>query len=298
MSLFAATVTDLLPSFPSRRLLVATPAGPTWTVSVRERGQGPVVVLVHGLGSSSTQWLPVMKALGAGRRLVAVDLPGFGESPLGRPSVAVADLAEVVAAMPAALNARPHLVGHSLGGAVALAAWWRAPHGFASLALLAPAGRPDPGLHLSPLLAAATRLSLARPLVARWYVSPRHMRSIARGLVGEPWRLCPVDLDGVRQSFRLCSFLTQLRGPKPVDLPGFDHRWPRTPGPVRLLWGSRDEVVPVAAAAAWQAARPGTHLGQVAGAGHLLPLEQPVLVASWLARFWQQVEHLARAFPF
>lgn len=111
------------------------------SLAVTRSGTGAPLVLLHGLGSSRRAWDPVLPALAARFDVIAVDLPGFGDSaPLyGQAEVPPARLAESVAVLLDDLGVTaPHLAGNSLGGWVALELAARRP--VASLTLLSPAG--------------------------------------------------------------------------------------------------------------------------------------------------------------
>src|SRR5215218_4273748 len=87
------------------------------------RGSGPPLVLIHGIGSQWQMWVPVLARLSRERYVVAIDLPGFGESPAlpGRPTVEAlaAAVGEFLDGL--GLGGAPHAAGNSLGGGVALA---------------------------------------------------------------------------------------------------------------------------------------------------------------------------------
>jgi len=86
-------------------------------------GAGPPLVLIHGIGSRRGAWRPVVEQLAAERETVALDLPGFGDSPPLPPGTAptVDALADAVEAFIGAQGlARPHVAGNSLGGGIAL----------------------------------------------------------------------------------------------------------------------------------------------------------------------------------
>ncbi len=107
---------------------------------VREAGRGPAVVCIHASASSSAQWRPLMDRLADRHRTLAVDLYGSGKSPAwpgGRP-LSLADEVRLLGHVLAAAGERFHLVGHSYGGAVALAAALAAPNRVASLILFEP----------------------------------------------------------------------------------------------------------------------------------------------------------------
>src|SRR5207253_579625 len=104
-------------------------------------GEATPVVLVHGFGADLNGWMFTQPALAETRRTVAFDLPGHGGSVK---EVGAGDAATFAAAVADALAAlgieRAHLVGHSMGGAIALVFAQRQPDRVASLTLIAPAG--------------------------------------------------------------------------------------------------------------------------------------------------------------
>jgi pimeloyl-ACP methyl ester carboxylesterase len=106
----------------------------------REAGRGAPVVCVHASGSSSSQWRPLMDRLGDRFRTLAVDLYGSGRSPQwpGSRPLALADEVALLRPVLAVAGERYHLVGHSYGGAVALAAALAEPARVLSLTVFEP----------------------------------------------------------------------------------------------------------------------------------------------------------------
>ena len=107
---------------------------------VREAGTGSAVVCLHASASSSGQWRPLMDSLAGRFRILAVDLYGSGKSPAwpdDRP-LSLADEVALLAPVLAAAGSRIHVVGHSYGGAVALAAALADPGRVASLVVFEP----------------------------------------------------------------------------------------------------------------------------------------------------------------
>lgn len=99
----------------------------------------PTLLFLHYFGGSSRAWRPVMDRLVPTRRCLAPDLRGFGDSDAPTTGYAVADYADDVAALAASLGLERYiLVGHSLGGKVALALAARRPPGLQALVLIAP----------------------------------------------------------------------------------------------------------------------------------------------------------------
>ena len=109
------------------------------TVAALEAGSGPPLVLLHGLGATKTSFLPTVSALARSHRMIALDLPGFGDSdkPIG-PYDAPFMARWVSAALDALGLDRTHLLGHSMGGRVALEVAFDHPGRIDRLALMTP----------------------------------------------------------------------------------------------------------------------------------------------------------------
>jgi pimeloyl-ACP methyl ester carboxylesterase len=106
-----------------------------------DEGQGPAVVLVHGLPGSGGHFRHITPLLTHELRVIRVDLPGFGEAPMGAAPVTVTGLAAHVAAVLRWLELpRAVVVGHSFGTSVALATAQAAPEIVAGVGLVAPVG--------------------------------------------------------------------------------------------------------------------------------------------------------------
>src|ERR1700754_4421944 len=101
-------------------------------------GEGEPLVLVHGLATTRIIWRRVLGPLGARRRLVAIDVPGFGASAPAGPGFDLDEVADVIAAgLP---DPAFDLLGHSLGGALPVVLAERHPERVRRLVLVAPAG--------------------------------------------------------------------------------------------------------------------------------------------------------------
>lgn len=158
-------------------------------VAFERAGEGPPLVLIHGLGGSKAIWQPQFEALATERDVIAVDLPGFGESPPLPPDrrpTAAALAAGVGEALAELGVERAHLAGNSLGGWVALEL---ARRGHAlSLCLISPAGlwrRP-----LGPRRVDVRRLAeRMRPLIPHLLRNRRLRHRLLRGTLGRPDRI-------------------------------------------------------------------------------------------------------------
>jgi pimeloyl-ACP methyl ester carboxylesterase len=219
-------------------------------------GAGPDLLFIHGFGSDRLSWSATAPAFFATHRVWAVDLPGHGEAPAevgdGTPEV----LAQAVAAAVTEL-ARPFaVIGHSLGGAVALALARQEPGAVAALALIAPvglgAGMDREFLMSFPKLEGESE---TQALLQKLVVRPR---MIAPGLAGHI--LAGLERPGRRKALaRIGKVLAELPAPAlPEGLP------------LRLIWGAEDRINPhdPARAAAW-----GERFSLIDGAGHLPHVE-------------------------
>jgi pimeloyl-ACP methyl ester carboxylesterase len=152
-------------------------------------GVGPPLVLLHPLGADRRVWQPVLGRLSRSRDCIAVDLPGFGQSPSLSHDPHPRGLARAVQTLLDELglaDGRAHLAGNSLGGWVALEAALQGP--VASVTAIAPAGLwPQP---LPPKPEVGRRLAqLSRPLLAQLLNSVRLRSAILGGSVGHPERV-------------------------------------------------------------------------------------------------------------
>jgi pyruvate dehydrogenase E2 component (dihydrolipoamide acetyltransferase) len=254
-------------------------------ISYAGAGQdGDVVLLVHGYGGDRNSWLFLQEPLAARYRVYALDLPGHGTSakdvgpgPEGPGSGATAGsggtlgvLADAVTGVLDALGAeRAHLVGHSMGGAVALAVAARDPGRIASLTLIAPSGfGPEINAgYLRGFADAQTRREL-KPVIGQLFADES---LVTRQLVDD--LLAYKRLDGVDEALHaLTDTLLDgdaQRGDSAALLAA-------TGGavPVTVIWGRADRIIP--AAQAESVAGAVSHL--VDGAGHMPHMERPAEV--------------------
>jgi len=247
------------------------------------KGTGAPIVLIHGFTADSQSWTPLEKALGHAKPLIRIDLPGHGRSPRRRLG-SFAELARMVveAFDDATLEAGPvHLLGHSLGGALALAIADIRPRRVASLSLIAPAG-------LGPEVDAAALTGIARA---------SRVESLA------PWlRRLTATPDGISDEYARAAMKLRtdpaLRAVQagmadvlfPDGVQSFDLRpaLGRVTAPVAILWGRQDHILPYRQALAVTGDF-AIHL--LAGAGHVPQIECPDRVARILAR------HIAASLP-
>jgi pimeloyl-ACP methyl ester carboxylesterase len=258
-------------------------------IAVREAGltdpAAPALVLVHGLGHwTEAAWDAVAARLEDSHRILAFDLPGFGDS--GKPDVRyeLGFFVETLRAVVAAKQLGPyHIVGHSLGGLIAAL---HAPGTTAveRLTLIDPAGfLRTPGLLLR-IVASKPVSSLFRLRPTRGFVKSQLERSVydrnaitdalvdrAHGLALDP---------AMRRAFARV-YSDALR--EFVDLPALHARLAAFRGPVRILWGREDRYVPIAGLEHARAVYPQAEVTVLERCGHCPNIEYPAFTAEAIA---------------
>jgi len=249
------------------------------TLAFTRAGAGAPVVLLHGLGSSRHAWNPVIPALAEHFDVLAVDLPGFGDSEPTQAEPLPAALAAALAGLLDDLGIpAPHIAGNSLGGWVALELARIRPA--ASLTLLSPAGLWRGGTplycraslrasrwlcqHAAGPLASLVNHRLGRTLVLGQTharpsrMTPEHARAIIRAM-----GTCP----GFDATLKATATRRYLSGP-PIDTP------------VTVAFGSRDLLLLPHQSRHLDELPPGTHLGTLPGCGHVPMADNPSAVTA------------------
>jgi pimeloyl-ACP methyl ester carboxylesterase len=256
----------------------------------------PPVLMLHGVGRSLEDWNEQFDRLADGYRLVAVDLPGFGRSePVPEPVGLRAEAEAIWETLDAVGAGRPvHLVGNSLGGAVALQLLALDPGRVASVALLDSAGF---GTEVTWGLRVLAVPGLGRRLLGRPH--PKLAARTLRALFADPALVTAerveLALDLARHPSRtstylaVCRELGGIRGVRPqwrADLLATAARHPR---PTLVVWGERDRILPAAHLRAAREAFPHGRFALLERTGHLPQIERPDEVARLLR------EHLGAA---
>ncbi|MFP5021706.1 alpha/beta fold hydrolase [Pseudonocardia phyllosphaerae] len=266
-------------------------------IRIRESGDpaAPPVLLLHGIGRSLEDWDPQHPRLADGYRVIAADLAGFGFSgrPPGRASLEVlADTA--VAVLDAVGETRPaHLMGNSLGGAVALLASTRHPQRVASLVLADPAG-------FGRLVTPALRV-LGVPLLGPWLLGHLDVAAVRRGeralfvdpaLVTEERVALAVELGRRREHLdtfvEIATELGTVAGVRPGWRRALLADAAANPAPTLVVWGERDVILPAAQLRTAARQLPGVQTHVFGRTGHMPQIERPqefaTLVREWLPR--------------
>ena len=265
---------------------VETSAG---ALSVLEAGVGDPVIMLHGLGATKASFLPTVAALAPGRRTVAVDLPGFGDS--DKPLLGAYDAAFFARAVTALLDAlgieRAHVIGNSMGGRVALEIGLRAPERIGRLVLLAPSlawlrSRPwAPYLRWVP-----TQLGVLQP-------APRPVvEAIVKRVIpgsDEEWTAAGIDeflrsylTPNGRAAFYAAARNIYLEEPHGKN--GFWTRLPSLSAESLFVWGRNDKLVPLGFEHHVRDALPSAHHLEL-DCGHVPQLERPRETHDAIERF-------------
>jgi pimeloyl-ACP methyl ester carboxylesterase len=222
------------------------------------------ILLIHGSGVSAASWVDQLGGLSHASRVVAIDLPGHGDSdPIAKARVEV--YAEVAASLVGALGVRSVVVtGHSLGGAVAIALAARLPGTVCGLVLLSSCAR------LPRVDASWERLLACLPGGLRkiLFFATAKKILLAPGASGRATSLAMRELRACRPE----TILKDLHAAKTMDLTADAAR---LSVPTLILCGSRDRLTPPAFSQTLKELIPGASLRIIDRVGHMLPLEAP-----------------------
>jgi pimeloyl-ACP methyl ester carboxylesterase len=267
-------------------------------VSYRTAGEGPVVLLIHGITGTSEQWEPVMRLLADRFTVLAPDLLGHGHSAkprgdysLGAYAVSLRDLLVLLG------HRRATIVGHSLGGGVAMQFSYEYPVFSERLVLVSSGGL---GREVHPLLRAATLpgSELVLPLIASARINGAGA-AVGRALATLGLRAGP-DLAEMARGYASLAdadarraFLHTLRAV--IDLSGqrvnaTDRLYLAEMMPTLIVWGRRDPLIPVRHADIAERAMPGSRLEVFEKAGHFPHLDDPARFAAVLGDFLETTE--------
>jgi pimeloyl-ACP methyl ester carboxylesterase len=252
----------------------ATERGRAAGVAYERAGSGPPLLLIHGLGGTRGIWRPQLPYLVAERQVIAVDMPGFGESPPVPGRAAPWGMATAIAELCAELGIeRPHVAGNSLGAWVAIEMAKREEA--ESLCLISPAGlwRRPLGPRRFDTQRWARRL---RPLILAALRSPGARERLLRGTVGHPERLSAADAREVVRAW--------------VDAPGYEaandemrahicEGLDQVRVPTTIAWGELDRLVTPPRP---ERRPPGSEFLVLPGCGHTPNWDEPELIAKLL----------------
>jgi pimeloyl-ACP methyl ester carboxylesterase len=249
-------------------------------VNYAEIGEGdqPPVVFIHGLGGCWQNWLENMPRLAQDRRVIALDLPGFGDSAMPRDKISISGYGEVVVEFANAIGLREEIdvIGNSMGGFIAGEIGVSHSDFARRIVLCSAAGisitnlRRQPVLTSARIAAAATNVVLAR----REQMAKRPgLRHIALAYVfRHPSRIAPDLAYQVMTGTGKPGFLDALDALTDYD---FRDRLGDVKVPVLLVWGREDNLVPVKDADEFERLIPDARKVILEDTGHVPMLERP-----------------------
>lgn len=261
--------------------------------SYLDSGDGPALLLIHGLTGSQRNWTHLIRALNHDHRVLAPDLFGQGTSAkvmgdysLGAHAASLRDLLDLLGIT------RVTLVGHGFGGGVAMQFCYLFPERVERLVLVSSGGL---GRDVSPLLRAATLYGAGwvLPLITSSWMRGR-VDAAGRILTRTGWRASPEVTEGWREFTSLAdaetrrAFLATTRGvidPGGQTVTAHDHLPMNSEIPTLLVWGTRDRMIPALHATTAHEAIAGSRVVLFEGAGHFPHLDEPERFAEVLRDF-------------
>lgn len=252
------------------------------TVNTIDMGEGPAIVFVHGLSGSWPNWLEQLPVFATTNRVIAMDLPGFGHSPMPEEKITISGYGRVLDGLMETLDvSAATVVGNSMGGFAATELAIAFPQRVERLVLVSPAGistyqhssveRLDPFLRrAAPMIALYTGWTAAR---SDWVARRRGLRNLTLGFVARHPSRLPAAL--VAEQIRGAGkpgFMQALRAN--IDYP-IEERLPEIACPTLIVWGEDDKVIPVADANLFEQLIPNSRKVIYQDTGHVAMLERP-----------------------
>jgi pimeloyl-ACP methyl ester carboxylesterase len=266
-------------------------------VGYRQAGNGPVILLVHGIAGSSRTWEQVIPLLARDHTVIAPDLVGHGESDkpagdysLGAHASTLRDFLSVLG-IP-----KVTIVGQSFGGGVAMQFAYQYPENCDRLVLVSSGGL---GREVSWLLRilAVPGIEYALPILFPRFVRDRgndliqflHKAGFRHARAVEGWRAYA----SLTESENRLAFVRTLRSvvdPGGQSVNAMDRLYLAARMPTMIIWGDRDSMIPVSHAYAAHDAIPDSRLEIIEGAGHFPHVEEPLRFVELLSEFMDRTQ--------
>src|SRR4051794_10351399 len=250
-------------------------------------GDGPPVVMIHGLGGSWQDWLENIPRIGKDRRVIALDLPGHGGSEMPVEKISISGFGRCVDSLCGQLGlGEVVLVGNSMGGFTAAEVAVQFPSRAAGLVLVSAAGITINSLHGSPILAGARLIAMAftsAAAQAAHTVTRRRLRPLMYGsFIRYPGRM-PVDLlYEITHSGGGPGWMDSLDAITSYD---FRDRLTEISCPTLVVWGAEDMLVPLSDADDFERLIPNARKVVFEDTGHVAMMERPRTFNDCVAQF-------------
>ncbi len=267
------------------------------SISYAEAGSGPVLLLIHGMAGTCDNWNAVLEPLARAHTVIAPDFPGHGGSAPGSGDYSLGTLAAGLRDLLLTLgHDRATLVGHSLGGGVAMQFTYQFPEMVERLVLVSSGGL---GPDVSPVLRAAA-LPGADLFIAATADVGRWTGNALRSALGAVGVRPSIDVAEVARGYaslsdpaRRAAFLATLRsvvgtGGQRVD--ASDRLYLADEMPLLIIWGDNDPIIPSRHGKRAHEDLPGSRLEIFDGVGHLPQLEAPGRFIAVLERFLTETD--------
>jgi pimeloyl-ACP methyl ester carboxylesterase len=261
-------------------------------------GKGPPVVLIHGVAGRCAQWDQTMQLLAENHTVIAPDLLGHGDSAKPRGDYSLGAHASGIRDLLVGLDIeRASVVGHSLGGGIAMQFAYQFPERCERLVLVSSGGL---GEDVHPLLRAATLpgSELVLPLLAHTRVLG--VASLLPRALGRLGLRTRPDLEEMARGYQSLSnaearsaFIHTLRGvidPTGQRINASDRLYLASKMPTLVVWGRRDKIIPVQHAQPAHKGMPGSKLVLFDESGHFPQLDDPLRFSRELELFFHETE--------
>jgi pimeloyl-ACP methyl ester carboxylesterase len=262
-----------------------------------EAGSGPVLLLIHGMAGTCANWESVIEPLAINHTVIAPDFPGHGASAPGGGDYSLGSLASALRDLMLTLgHERATLVGHSLGGGVAMQFTYQYPEMVERLVLVSSGGL---GPDVSPILRAAALPGAELFISATAGIGSRIGSVVGRGF-GFLGMRPNADLAEVTRGYatladpeRRKAFVATLRsvvGMEGQRVAALDKLYLAEALPLLIVWGENDPIIPVDHAREANAQLPSSHLEIFEDTGHVPQMERPGRFIAVLERFLAETE--------
>ena len=261
-------------------------------VTYTEAGQGRPLLLLHGMGHSSTAWMRALPALSKRHRVIAVDLPGHGPAALNGGAYDLAFYTEIVVAFCESIRGRRRMdiVGSSLGGLLAMLAALEHPRLFRRLVLVSPLGFTKPPV--PPLDDAVLHL------IGLWLSFPRTRGLIRAGYAAGFFDANQLDEASVDEIASRAQSQPRLHAARRTlrdifhfskRLDKLHERLAKLPNPTLIIWGKNDPVLPVKDVEIARRVLPAPRIEVLERCGHSPHIEQSEAFCALVLEFLTDV---------